>query len=273
MMLRPSKVLECLRRGEVASCTKINMADPRVIDIAGLFDIDCVWLDLEHVGNTLGVIENQIRAAKACGIDALVRVARGSYSNLIQPLEMDAAGIMVPHVMNVEDAKQIVRQTRFHPIGRRPLDGGNADGAYCQAPLQAYLKHANEQRMLVLQIEDPEPLDDLDAIASLEGVDMLFFGPGDFSHAIGHAGQFDHPDVVAARRRVAQACQHHGKFAGTTATTDNLKEMIELGYRFLSIGADVISLATTFQSIAEAFKHCDGQRSSQTTVHQYYRQD
>ncbi len=68
------------------------------------------------------------RAAKVFDVDAIVRVPRGSYSDMIRPLELDAAGIMVPHVMSAEDARQVVRWTRFAPVGLRPLDGGNADG-------------------------------------------------------------------------------------------------------------------------------------------------
>ena len=74
--------------------------------------------------------------------------------------------------------------TRFHPIGRRPLDGGNADGAYCRVDTLDYMNQANDQRFVIVQIEDPEPLSDLDAIAALDGIDMIFFGPADFRHAV-----------------------------------------------------------------------------------------
>lgn len=251
--LRSSRVLKKLRAGGVASCVKLNLADPRVVEIASLAGFDCVWLDLEHVPNELRDIENGIRAAKAHNCDALVRVARGSYSDLIRPLEMDAAGIMVPHVMSADDARTVARQTKFHPVGRRALDGGNADGAYCGADLTTYMRHANEDRFVVVQIEDPEPLDELDDIAACPGIDMLFFGPGDFSQGIGHPGQFDHPDLIHARRRVAEAAQRHGKFAGTVASVATLQETIDLGYRFISIGADVVGLAGYFQNTATAF--------------------
>src|SRR5436190_4646792 len=140
MNMRPSRVLAKLRSGKIASCTKLNLADARVAEIAAMSGIDCIWNDREHVPNTLNDIANQIRAAKAHDVDTIVRVPRGSYSELIWPLEMDAAGIMVPHVMSADDARHIARQTRFHPIGRRPLDGGNADGSYCGIELADYLQ-------------------------------------------------------------------------------------------------------------------------------------
>src|SRR5690606_13991499 len=143
--------------------------------------------------NDFTVIEKQILAGKVHNVDVIVRVARGSYSDLIRPLEMDAAGIMIPHVMSYEDAKNIVRQTKFYPLGLRPLDGGNADGAYTNIDVVSYMEQANKERFNILQIEDPEPLDDLEEILELPGLDMIFFGPGDFSQAIGAPGQMDHP--------------------------------------------------------------------------------
>jgi 4-hydroxy-2-oxoheptanedioate aldolase len=106
---------------------------------------DCLWTDMEHVANDWSVIEKQILATKAYGSDLLVRVARGGYSDYTRPLELDDAGIMVPHIMSFEDAKKVVNMTRFHPFGRRPLDGGNADGVYCEIDILDYIKDANNE--------------------------------------------------------------------------------------------------------------------------------
>jgi 4-hydroxy-2-oxoheptanedioate aldolase len=251
--MRSSRVLRQLRAGRIASCLKLNLADARVAEIAARCGIDCVWLDLEHVPNTLHDVENQVRAAKMHDTDAVVRVERGSYSDLVRPLEMDATGIIVPHVMSAEDARQIVRTTRFHPLGRRPLDGGNADGGYCAIPVERYLQQANNQRFVIVQIEDPEALAEVDAIAQIDGIDMLFFGPGDFSHALGVPGQFDHAEVRAGFTRVAQAAGRHGKFAGTAAAVDNLAQVAGLGYQFLACGADVLALRAAFGHVVAAF--------------------
>ena len=254
MSMRPSRVLAKLRSGGIASCVKLNLDDPRVAEIAAYCGFDCVWLDDEHVPNDYRTLENQVRAAQGLSADCIIRVPRGSYSDLIRPLEMNAAGIMVPHVMSLEDAQQIVRQTRFHPLGRRPLDGGNADGQYCMIGVEEYLRQANRQRMVIVQIEDPEPMDELDAIAATPGIDMLFFGPGDYSHAIGHPGQCNHPDVCEARRLVAQAAARHGIFAGTVASPATLEKTVELGYQFVSVGADVLGLVDHFRRLAAAFE-------------------
>lgn len=255
--LRASRVLERLRNGETALCTKLNLGDSRVVEIAALSGFDCVWTDMEHVPNDWSAIEKQILAAKAYGVDVVVRVARGSYSDLIRPLEMDATGIMVPHVMNLNDAKSIIRQTKFHPEGLRPLDGGNADGAFCLMPLSDYMEQANRQRFNILQIEDPEPMEELEEIISLPGLDMIFFGPGDYSQAIGAPGQIGHPKVTEARIRVAEIARQKGKFAGTVGSVDQVPELEKMGYRFISVGADVVGLGSYWSRIVQSVKGDD----------------
>jgi 4-hydroxy-2-oxoheptanedioate aldolase len=253
MQMRPSRVLKKMRAGKVASCVKLNIADPRVAEIAALCGVDCIWLDQEHIGIDHRDVEGQIRAAKVHDVDTMVRVARGSYSDLIRPLEMDAAGIMVPHLMSLADARQVVWQTRFHPIGRRPVDGGNADGAYCMIPPQDYFSQANRERFVIVQIEDPEPLQDLEQIAQVDGIDMIFFGPADFSQGIGDPNNFGNPRIAETRRRIAEVARSHGKFAGTVASFATLAETVALGYQFVSVGADVLAIGDLCRRIAQAF--------------------
>jgi 4-hydroxy-2-oxoheptanedioate aldolase len=246
-----------LRAGKLASSVKLNLGDPRVAEIAAASGVDCIWLDLEHTPGDLREIENQIRAAKMYDVDTLVRVPRGSYSDLIYPLEMDATGIMVPHVMSGAEARQIVWQTRFHPVGRRPVDSGNADGGYCTVALTDYVREANQERFVIVQIEDPEALPEVDAIAQTPGIDIVLFGPGDFSHALGCIGQFDDPRVVAAERQVAEAAQRHGKFAGAVSSLENLPKKFGLGFRFINVGADVLALTDYFARINRGFQEVD----------------
>lgn len=251
--MRRSRVLEKLRAGQTALCIKLNLADSRVAEIAALAGFDCIWTDREHVANDWDVVEKMVMAAKMHNVDTIVRVARGSYSDYVRPLELDATGIMVPHVMSLDDARAVVRTTKFHPLGMRPIDGGNADGAYCRLDFHDYLRLANEQRFNILQIEDVEALPDLEEIIKLPGMDMIFFGPGDFSQSIGAPGKFDHPKLIETRKRIAELAVKHGKFAGTVGSLGNAAELIAMGYRFLSLGADVIALSGYFDNIVGEF--------------------
>ena len=88
---------------------------------------------------------------------------------------------MVPHVASAEEARHVVDMVRCHPLGRRAMDGGNMDGAFCQIPLADYAHQNNNERFVILQIESPEALEQVEAIAAVPGFDMLLFGAGDFS--------------------------------------------------------------------------------------------
>jgi len=249
MMMRESRVLRKMREGKVATSIKLNMGDPRVAEIAAMCGFDCIWIDMEHVPNDFSTIENMIRAAKNYDTDVVTRVAKGCYSDYIRPFEADSTGIMIPHVMSLEEARQIVYYTKFHPIGRRPVDGGNADGKYCMLPANDYMRQANEQRFVIIQIEDPEPMAELEEICALPGIDMIFFGPADFSQGLGIPNDMGNEKVLEARKRVAYTARKHGKFAGTVGGMQNQDLLIELGFQFINLGSDVRALGTYFSNI------------------------
>lgn len=242
-----------LRDGEKPSCFKVNLKDAQVAELAAMCGFDCIWVDQEHIGQDWATLQAHVWATKSQDVDLMVRIPRGSYSDYIRALEMDATGILVPHIMSLQDAKEVVHMTRFHPVGRRPIDGGNSDGGYTIIDFNEYIVTANRERFVILQIEDPEPLDELEEIAALPGYDMLFFGPGDFSQGIGAPGEWDNPLLVETRKRVAELANKHGKYAATVGSPDNLEELYAMGYHFVSAGADVIGIKNYCLSIAQAF--------------------
>ncbi len=251
--MRKSRVLKKLRAGEIVNSFKLNFTDTRAFEIAARHGFDVLWTGMEHIPNDWSTIEKQVLAAKAYDVDLVCRIARGSYSDYIRPLEMDATGIMVPHIMSPEDAERVVSMTKFKPIGNRAVDGGNADGGFTGVPFLEYLETANSERFTILQIEDPEAVNNLEAIAAIPGYEILFFGPGDYSCALGIPGQINHPDVEKARKQVAEAAVKFGKFAGTVGSPSSFSSLVDAGYRFISMGADVIGLSNHCRDIAEAF--------------------
>lgn len=250
MDMRKSRVLRKIRDGKVAFSFKLNLNDPRVAELAAMSGIDCLWLDMEHVPSDYGVIENMIRAAKIYDCDVLTRIARtGKYGDIIRPLEADSTGIMVPHLMNLKEAKEVVYFSKFHPIGRRPLDGGNADGKFCLVDADKYIKQANEERFTVIQIEDPEPMAELEEICALPGIDMIFFGPADFTQGMGKPNCFGDEELLNARKLVAKTARKYGKMAGTVGGLANKDALIEEGFNFINLGADVVALGMYFNDI------------------------
>lgn len=249
MVQKNSPMIEKLRRDELVVSTKLNITSPITAEIAAYAGFDAIWIDMEHVPADYSQIMTAFYAAKARGAETIVRTTRGAYSNLTRPLEIDAAAIMVPHVMGKEDAEQVAYYTKFAPIGRRPIDGGNGDGMYCLMDVPDYLKYSNEQKLTIIQIEDVEAYEQIEEIAAVPGIDMLFFGPADFSHSIGKILDMGHKDVAEARRRVAEVARRHGKLAGTVGGTGNMRELYDMGYRLISMGADVCGLNDYFGGI------------------------
>lgn len=251
--MRPSRILRTIADGKVAKVLKMNTADATVAECFAQSGIDALWLCQEHVPTSHAEIQHIVRTAKIHDVDTLVRVARGGYSDYIRPLEVDATGLVVPHVMDSADAATVRDMTKFAPIGRRALDGGNADGGFTRVELLDYLKTANEQRVILHQVEDPSALDDIEAMAALPGVDGLFFGPGDFSVAIGQPGEIMGGEVQAARVKVAEVARRHGKIAATVGGPAMIGDLAAMGYNLLSVGADVVALNAYADSAVKAF--------------------
>lgn len=253
---RKSRMLNKLRSGQKVISFKINSGSPRLVEMAASAGFDCVWICQEHVPTGAEIMEAQIMAGKAHDVDVLVRVAKGSYSDLVRPLEADASGIMVPHVRSAAEAKKIADTVRFQPVGMRPLDGGNADGMYCALPTAEYVRFVNENRFIVIQIEDPEAVAELDEICAVPGIDIIFYGPGDYAHALGVPGQLDNPEVVRVRKLVLEAAHRHGKYAATVASMANLKMLYDLGFDYLNCSSDVGLLNAGFKNIRAAANEC-----------------
>ena len=246
MTYRKNRIIEKLKADQLVTSLKINCTDSIPVENAAMCGADCIWLDMEHCAADYNEIGKQILAAKAHGAEVIVRTPRGAYSNLTRPLELDASGVMVPHVMGYEDARQVVYYSKFHPIGRRPIDGGNADGKYGLLSMEDYIRYSNEEKLTIIQIEDVEALEDIERIAALDGIDMLFFGPADFSQSIGQPTNIGNDVTLAAKRMVAQVARAHGKFAGTVGDPSQLKALYDMGYRFINFGADVDGLCMYF---------------------------
>ena len=262
IMPRKSRLLEKMRSGKKVITYKLNLGCPGAAEIAAMSGFDGIWICQEHVPTDQSAMCAQILAAKAYDCDCIVRVAKGCYSEYSRPLEADAAGIMIPHLMSLEEAEEIVRTVRFHPVGLRPVDGGNADGLYCKFDFKEYIRFMNENRLVIVQIEDPEPLNQLDSICKLPGIDMIFFGPGDFSQAIGHPAEFDHPEIHRVRKLVVETAHKYGKFAGTVSLP-SLKECFLEGFDFVNGGGDVTALGSHCSRIVENYNQINNDLFSQ----------
>ncbi len=249
--VRSSRVMRRWQSGQAATCMRVHLRDPQSAELAALSGVDCLWLDMEHVPTGWETLQSHIAVAKSLDVDTLVRVAGGAgYSDIIKPLELDATGVMFPHVDSAEQARDIVQKTKFYPLGMRPVDGGNADARYRLVPLDRYLADSNAQRFTAAMIESPEGMAHLEAICDTPGIDLLLFGAVDYSQAIGRPGDTSCAEVMAARERVAATARRHGKHVIGGSCIGEYHTMVSMGYDFIVVGTDVHALAELCREVS-----------------------
>ena len=237
--MNDSKVKKKFAAGEPVLVAKANFHSPEVVEMLGFLGYDCVWLCNEHLYHDDALVDHLIRAARAQGVDTLLRRNISGYERALIPLESGANGLMIPRVRSVEYAKRVVEYVKFPPIGRRGIDGVNADADFGFIELEDYLVKANERTYVVIQVEDPEAVEIADELAAIDGVDVLFVGPADLSLGYDVPGQSRHTKVERAIDVVAEACAKHGKVAGTPAIdAEDTRKLLERGYGLFATSAD-----------------------------------
>lgn len=234
--------------------TVAHFTDPQSSELIGLMGIDCLWIDLEHQPIGMSRLENMVRAARVHDMDVMARPAKGEFMRMARLLEAGASVIMYPRCESAEEAQQIVRHAKFPPLGERGFYSASPDNPYCLTPMDEYLREANAETLLLAQIESPNAVTSARAIAEVEGIDMLFFGPGDFSIAAGVAGQFDGPVVRRAKADTAAAAKAAGKRFGTlVGSLDQAREALELGATMLTYGGDLHFVRDALSRIRDQF--------------------
>jgi len=230
------------------------VASPKFTELIGLLGIDGVWLDMEHQDYDYHDMANACLGCRAGGCDAMIRVRKEGMHSYFRALEVGANGIMVPHCMSAEEARYVVRNSRFNPVGMRGMDGIEAPADHSLMPMDEYMEMANRETFVVVQIEDREALDVVEDIAQVEGIDVLFIGPGDLSQSLGIPLQFDHPKMSDAFRRVAKAAENGGKWWGSTSgSEDRMRELIDMGARLVSYGSVIGMVAKGYADVKAMF--------------------
>jgi 2-dehydro-3-deoxyglucarate aldolase/4-hydroxy-2-oxoheptanedioate aldolase len=195
--------------------------------------------DMEHTGAGFETIKTLIAGCRGVGVAPIVRVPRGEYHFVARALDIGAHGVMVPMVGSAAEAAHIAACAHYPPAGRRGAAFGVAHDDYRAAPPAEAMARAAERTLVIAQIETPEGLAEVEAIAATPGIDVVWLGHFDLTNFMGIPGQFQHPDYLAAVRRIAAAAAGHGKVAGFLATNDALaQEYWRHGYRMLAYGLD-----------------------------------
>jgi len=214
---------------------------------------DWLLLDTEHSPNDLENVVTQLQAASAYPTSAIVRPAWNDMVLIKRFLDIGVQTLLIPYVQTAEEAAQAVAYTRYPPRGVRGVAGTTRATRFGR--VKDYFKRVEEELCVLVQVETRRGLENLDAIASTEGIDGVFIGPADLAAGLGHLGDIPHPQVQDAIDDAIRRIGKAGKAPGILAPVEaNARRYLDQGCLFVAVGADVGLLARESERLCAKFK-------------------
>ena len=222
----------------------VGIVQSRVVEIAPLMKtagFDWLFLDLEHGAMSTETLSQISAMALKTDITPIVRIPIGGYSMISRILDNGSMGIVLPHVEKPEEAERLVDIAKFAPEGTRGVGGGIVQYDYKNVNLSDATNELNKQTLLVAMAETPNAIENIDEIASVEGIDVIMIGTNDLAMASGCPQDFGNPIIVKSYEKVAMACKKYGKWLGSGGVKDSdiAKNYIKMGANFFLAGQDI----------------------------------
>jgi len=232
-----------------------------IAELVGLVGYDYAMIDMEHGAGTLDRVLPLVQAAQLGGAKALVRIPERDPRWVGRLMDVGADGVMVPMVNNAEEARAMAEACAYPPKGTRGMAPGVIRASGYGGEVESYVEHYREEFLLIVQIETVQAAHEARAIAEIDGVDVLFIGPYDFSAAVGFPGEPDHPDVQRQIREIAEIVKAAGKTLGGIPTDGtSIGNLYDQGYDLVLGGFDMIMLREAMQADAASHRECMGER-------------
>ena len=250
-------ILEKFRRGEPSLGIISHLLSAPAIEVLAYTGMDYVLIDLEHSPIGAEHAAQLVGVAQGAGLAPLVRVDGIGRSQILKMLDVGAAGLVVPQLETVEQARKLVSYAKFPPLGNRGYcptrDGGWGSGSCYERGMDGYMAEANTSTLLIPQCETAGCLEHIEEIAAVEGVDGIFIGPFDLSIALGIPGQFGDPLLTEGIERVRRACAAAGKLCIMYAGSgEAAKRYFDQGFPSVAAGLDIEVLKLAVRGIASA---------------------
>jgi 2-dehydro-3-deoxyglucarate aldolase/4-hydroxy-2-oxoheptanedioate aldolase len=248
--MRPNQVKRKVQQGSVSIGTFVfEFNTTGVGRLAAEAGAEFAVFDMEHTGWSVESIRMLIATTRSTEMVPLVRIPATEYDFIARVLDMGAMGIMAPMVESAEQANTLARSAKYPPLGRRGAAFGVSHDDYSGGDIVDKIKTANSETLLIAQIESVAGVQNVDEIASVEGIDVLWIGHFDLTNSLGIPGQFDHPDFKDALQKVLDACQRHNKVPGFMAgDIPGGKALLDQGFRMLAYGGDLWLYQTAVQA-------------------------
>jgi len=247
----PRNIRRKLADGAPAFGACIQLPSPDTVEIAGYAGLDFAWIDAEHGSMGIGEVNQLVRAADAAGIDAIVRVPDHSSSFIQKVLDMGAAGIIAPHVRDVEVARRVVASANFAPDGVRGACPAVRAVGHLTTDWPTELRCARENILVFGLIEDAEGVENVEEIAADGGLDGLLFGPFDLAMQLGLEGDVTNATIREMNVRVRKAALSAGiQFLAIPGWDETVSMLAAEGVRLFNVAGDRGMLVTAFRSAA-----------------------
>ncbi|NUP99920.1 MAG: hypothetical protein HUU35_08700 [Armatimonadetes bacterium] len=217
--MRPNRVRRRLAAGQLVAGPFVFLKDPHVVGAAAASGFDFVCCCLEHGQISFETLQTMVYAADAAGITPFARVSDVQRQSILRVIETGVHGILLPWCEDANIARELVRHARYHPAGARGSYAVSYATDYGRTPLVEHFGSANEELLLMVQIESAEAVEAIDSIAGVDGIDVVMVGPGDLSLQLGHPQEYDHPAVLGAVDKVVERVLAAGKQVGLLHTT------------------------------------------------------
>jgi 4-hydroxy-2-oxoheptanedioate aldolase len=253
--MRKNTLKEKLNAGRATLGPFVGFPSPAMVETIGWLGFDFVIIDCEHGPIDYETAEHMIRAAELSGVTPIVRIGLNEQQHIQRYMEAGAQGVLIPLVNSAADAKKVVNSVKYPPIGKRGAYSGRS-AMFGVQPLAEYVKRANEETFIGLQIETPEGIEHADEIIATEHADAIFLGPGDLSLNMGVPGQQEAPQVVETIEMLVKKILAAGKHAGTLG---NYPEHAKF---WRDRGVNWLVSATTRHFIAGANTYLEGTRKA-----------
>ena len=225
-------------------CLGVGLRQSRTVDIGKIMatsGYDWLFIDMEHNSMDIDIASQISVAAQDAGITPIVRVPDFAHHHATRVLDCGAMGVVFPHVENADIAKKLVSYCLYPPKGHRSMTGVLPQLDFKQQPIADVASTINKNMLIVIMLESPEAIDNVDSIAAVDGVDVILIGTNDLCMEMGIPGDYSNPKVKDSYIKVIEACKKYGKTPGMGGVYNEelMSDYIKMGMRFILSGSDL----------------------------------
>ena len=231
-------------------CLGVGLRQSRTVDIGKIMatsGYDWLFIDMEHNSMDIDIASQISVAAQDAGITPIVRVPDFAHHHATRVLDCGATGVVFPHVENAGIAKKLVSYCLYPPKGHRSMTGVLPQLDFKQQAIADLASNINDNMLIVIMLESPEAINNVDSIAAVDGVDVILIGTNDLCMEMGIPGDYSNSKVKDAYIKVIEACKKYGKTPGMGGvySEELMSEYIKMGMRFILSGSDLSFMMQT----------------------------